>query len=86
MLLFIFSNLTLTTKFKKLAAKSIPSGVRIIQTPAELSSHGCSYSVRANEKYKDILFSIVGKEDLFPKAIFKVDSLNRGKVSYIRLK
>ena len=85
MLLFIFSNLTLTTKFKKLAANSIP-GVRIMQTPAELSSHGCSYSVRANEKYKDVLFSLVGTEDLFPKAIFKTHSLSRGKVNYIRLK
>lgn len=85
MLLIIFSNLTLTTKFKQLASRSGIKGVRIIQTPGELASRGCSYAVKAPLSGQTELFALMKNSELMPLSVYKTDSLTKGKISYIRL-
>lgn len=86
MLLIIFSNATLSAKFKKLAQNKGFSGVRIIQTPKELSHTGCSYAVKAPEKYENELFSLMNEYAMLQKSVYLTEKLTNGKISYKKIK
>ena len=86
MLIIIFSNLTLTTKFKKLAANRGINGVKIIQTPRQISNQGCSYAVKASSNSLHELYLLMDESALFPVAVYKAENLTKGKISYTKIK
>lgn len=85
MLLIIFSNLTKTTKFKKLAQKSGISGVRIIQTPRELSHNGCSYAVIVPLDAQSKIKALIEESKIYPNHIFKKNIDNSNNSSYKKI-
>ena len=86
MLLIIFSNLTQTSSFKKLAAKRGIGGVRIIQTPQALSGEGCSYAVRAKYEKRDMLFRLMDENGSYPLHVYRINFLTKGKLTYTKIK
>ena len=86
MLLIIFSNATLSAKYKKIAQNHNLIGVRIIQTPKELSHLGCSYAVKAPERYENELFFLMREYEMNPTAVYIIENLKNGKISYKKIK
>ena len=86
MLLIIFSNLTQTSSFKKIASKNGIGGLRVIQTPLALTDSGCSYALRARYEDRGAVFRLMEESKILPVHIYHANVLTKGKLTYTKIK
>ena len=69
--LVVFSSSTTAGRVKLLLKKSYGIDASLEQTPAGLSLNGCSFCLRTNAKYADIIWKIIKQNSLSSKGIFR---------------
>lgn len=78
-ILVVFASSTTAGRVKALLKKQYNIEANIEQTPSELSLSGCSYSLKTNAKYADLIWKIVSQSGLSSKGIYRLKDYHKIK-------
>ena len=76
----VTGSVTSASRLEKKLLKYGCTDVRVMHTPAELSTGGCSYSVRISDKYTRELEAVMGSSKI--KKLYR-ESMEKGESVYI---
>ena len=80
-LLIIIGPITTATRFEKKLHQNGVMSARVIHTPAEFSSGGCSYSVVSSAKYLPVVLEIAKKYKI--KEYYLIDNTGGKEVYHV---
>ncbi len=69
-ILVVFASVTTANRLKSLIRKKYGIESTLVQTPKSIGVKGCSYALKMEEKYKDIVWQIVTDSGISSKGIF----------------